>query len=580
MSYLRFNNHYDRFPETRVPGYDDEAWTGWDDIRNAIAQRAGEAKVLLADCYPGVDDGELLPNLVAAFRPETVILTEDLFFDAEALTGKMARFLTDDRVRGIMYYGEAADFMDPEKVKAAKERIRRSGRVLVYGFAASLLSDSGFLVYADLTRWEIQLRYRKGMPNYKQKNGDEDILRKVKRGYFVEWRIADRLKSDCFGRIDLYLDTNRAQEPNMVTGDALREGLFRITRTPFRLVPYFDPGVWGGQWMKEVCGLEENGSNYAWAFDGVPEENSLFIRFGGVRLETPAMNLTLMYPKDFLGPKNYARFGAEFPIRFDFLDTMGGQNLSLQVHPTTEYIHRKYGMSYTQDESYFILDCEEGGGVYLGLKENADPKALFRDLRDAQTGLKPFDAERYVNRWPAKKFDHFLIPAGTVHCSSAGCMVLEISATPYIFTFKLWDWGRAGLDGRPRPIHIDDGEKVIQTERTTEWVRENLINRFSAVHDGEDFRETRTGLHELEFIETHVYDVFDRAVLPGSGEFSMFNVADGRACVVESVTGSFDPLTLHYAETCILPAGAGDAVIRPADPREPVKIIRAWVRFP
>ena len=574
-----FESRYDRFPETRVRGYDDRAWTGWEAVRERIGQMAGDEKLLLADCYPGVDDGELLPNLLAAWRPETVILTEDLFFDGDALNDKMAHFLTEDRVRGVMYYGEAADFMDAEKVKAAREKIRRSGRALVYGFAASLLSEAGLLVYADMTRWEIQLRYRKGMPNYKQQNGGEDILRKFKRGYFVEWRIADRVKADCFGRVALYLDTTRAGEPNMVTGEALREGLRQVTRTPFRLVPYFDPGVWGGQWMKKVCGLEENGGNYAWAFDGVPEENSLFLRFGEVRLETPAMNLTLLYPAAFLGPKNYARFGAEFPIRFDFLDTMGGQNLSLQVHPTTDYIRRKYGMSYTQDESYFILDCEEGGGVYLGLKEDADPKAMFRDLRDTQKGQSPFDADRYVNRWPAKKFDHFLIPAGTVHCSSAGCMVLEISATPYIFTFKLWDWGRVGLDGRPRPIHIDDGEKVLQTERTTGWVRENLVNRFSTVHDGEDWRETRTGLHELEFIETHVYDVFSRAFLPGGGEFSMFNVADGEACVVESVTGSFEPFTVHYAETCILPAGAGDVAVRPEDPRGTVKIIRAWVRF-
>ncbi len=75
------------------------------------------------------------------------------------------------------------------------------------------------------------------------------------------------------------------------------------------------------------------------------------------------------------------------------------------------------------------------------------------DLRRAGSGEKPFDDDRFVNQIPAKKHDHFLIPAGTVHCSGAGTMVLEISATPYIFTFKLWDWGRLGLDGLPRPVH-------------------------------------------------------------------------------------------------------------------------------
>ena len=81
-------------------------------------------------------------------------------------------------------------------------------------------------------------------------------------------------------------------------------------------------------------------------------------------------------------------------------------------------------------------------------------------------------------------------------------MVLEISATPYIFTFKLWDWGRLGLDGRPRPINIKHGQEVIQWNRTESWVRKEIFNRIEPVAEGEGWREERTGLHENEFIET------------------------------------------------------------------------------
>ena len=113
-------------------------------------------------------------------------------------------------------------------------------------------------------------------------------------------------------------------------------------------------------------------------------------------------------------------------------------------------------MSYTQDESYYLFDASPDATVYLGFKESIrSPDEFLAALKDAQAGLRSLseaDIEKFVSRWPARKHDHFLIPAGTIHCfPGKNAMVLEISATPYIFTFKLWDWGQLGLDGKPRP---------------------------------------------------------------------------------------------------------------------------------
>ena len=322
---------------------------------------------------------------------------------------------------------------------------------------------------ADLARWEIQLRQRRGATNWRTDNAGEDILRKYKRGFFVEWRVADRHKRDLFDRIDYLLDTNTSiRDAGLITGDAFRAALASASTAPLRVVPFFDPGVWGGQWMKHRLDLDRSATNYAWCFDCVPEENSLLLEADGRVVEIPAMDLVLSQPQGLLGEKTFARFGAEFPIRFDFLDTMGGGNLSLQVHPLTDYIQNAFGMHYTQDESYYLLDADEDAVVYLGLKTGIDPEAMIADLQAATDGQHPFDAEKYVNRIPAKKHDHFSIPAGTVHASGANSMVLEISATPFIFTFKLWDWGRVGIDGIPRPIHVDHGSRNIQWERDTD----------------------------------------------------------------------------------------------------------------
>ena len=570
--------NYDKYPETRIVGHEGEAWEGVGSVTAKLDELSHqENHVLVVECYPGVSD-EVLELVRGAFKPNAVILSDDIFYDGDELTQRMQPHLTDDRVRGVMYYGRMEDFIDPVALAAARAAVPQGGRTLVYGVGAGLVATGDTLVYCDLARWEIELRYRAGMPNFRAHNEDEDSLRKIKRGYFVEWRIADKRKMEVFDRVDYFLDSNVAGNPKLVTGSALRDGLLQMTSTPFRLVPYFDPGVWGGQWMKQVCGLDPTADNYAWSFDGVPEENSLYLRFDDVRVEIPAQDLVLYQPVGLLGMKNYCRFGAEFPIRFDFLDTMGGQNLSLQVHPLTEYIRSHFGMTYTQDESYYILDANEGGGVFLGLKEGVDKDAFEHDLRWAQQGGPSFPAEKYVNYFPAKKHDHFLIPAGTLHCSAANAMVLEISATPYNFTFKMWDWDRLGLDGLPRPIHIDDGLANIQWGRTTSWVRENLVNAIEVIHDEDDYREEHTGLHELEFIETRRFTSCGKTEHDATEGFHMLNLVDGTSAVVESPTDAFEPFTVHYAETFIVPAAAGRYTIRPEAEGEQIMFVKAYVR--
>ena len=570
--------NYDKYPETRIVGHEGEAWEGVGSVTAKLDELSHqENHVLVVECYPGVSD-EVLELVRGAFKPNAVILSDDIFYDGDELTQRMQPHLTDDRVRGVMYYGRLEDFVDPVALAAARAAVPQGGRTLVYGVGAGLVATGDTLVYCDLARWEIELRYRAGMPNFRAHNEDEDSLRKIKRGYFVEWRIADKRKMEVFDRVDYFLDSNVAGNPKLLTGSALRDGLLQMTSTPFRLVPYFDPGVWGGQWMKQVCGLDPTADNYAWSFDGVPEENSLYLRFDDVRVEIPAQDLVLYQPVGQLGMKNYCRFGAEFPIRFDFLDTMGGQNLSLQVHPLTEYIRSHFGMTYTQDESYYILDASEGGGVFLGLKEGVDKDAFEHDLRWAQEGGPSFPAEKYVNCFPAKKHDHFLIPAGTLHCSAANAMVLEISATPYNFTFKMWDWDRLGLDGLPRPIHIDDGLANIQWGRTTDWVRENLVNAIEVIHDEDDYREEHTGLHELEFIETRRFTTRDVTEHDATEGFHMLNLVDGTSAVVESPTDAFEPFTVHYAETFIVPAAAGCYTIRPEAEGEQIMFVKAYVR--
>lgn len=576
---------YNKFPEVAIQGYDDQAWQGWEATAAAINARiAGSSRtVVVVDCYPGVRLAELEQHLLPLLNVTLALNVESARRDEQALHDLLARNLTDDRVFGVLSCHHLDEFFNAQKLDLLRQQIAAIGEgvIVVYGPGAALVHPGDVLIYADLPRWEIQQRMRHdGLGNWGANNQDEDILRRYKRAFFIEWRVFDRHKTPLLKRTDFLLDTTVENAPTLVSGEALRAGLQHTTTRPFRVAPFFDPGVWGGQWMKQQFDLDPSAPNYAWCFDCVPEENSLLLRFGQVRIEIPSQDLVLLHPRSLLGEKVHARFGAEFPIRFDFLDTIGGQNLSLQVHPITEYIQQQFGMHYTQDESYYILEAEPNAVVYLGTKTGTQPQAMLDDLRAAGRGEKAFDDTRFVNQIPARKHDHFLIPAGTVHCSGSGTMVLEISATPYIFTFKLWDWGRLGLDGLPRPVHLDHGEQVIDWQRDTQWVEANLVNRIEPVAEGEGWREERTGMHEREFIETRRHWFTEPVIHHTQGGVNVLNLVEGAQAVVDSPSGAFEPFTVHYAETFIIPAAVGEYRISPAGKGigQQLATVKAWVR--
>lgn len=576
-------SNYDKYPEVKVYGFDKEIFEGYYNIVERVKKDIAlmERAVVVIDFYPGVFEDEILQGF-NSLNPVMTIKADDCAYNKDKLTEMMKNNLTDDRVFGVLTTKKLQDYFINEKVQEARDIINntKKGIILVYGVGAEIITPGDIFIYADLARWEIQQRYRKGMPNWKQTNYNEDIQKKYKRGFFIEWRIADRYKKCLYEKMDYVLDTNIEDSPKMISGNAFREGLKQASQRPFRVVPYFDPGVWGGQWMKEVCDLDRSQENFAWSFDGVPEENSLYLKYGNVRVEVPSIDLVLYQPMKLLGDKVHARFGTEFPIRFDFLDTMGGQNLSLQVHPLTEYIQENFGMHYTQDESYYMLDCKKDACVYLGVKEGIDKDSMINDLKRAEKGEISFPDEKYINKFPAKKHDHFLIPAGTIHCSGSNCMVLEISATPYIFTFKLWDWDRFGLDGRPRPIHIDHGKNVIQWDRNTNWVEKNLINRVEKVAEGTNWIEEKTGLHQREFIETRRHWFTGKVHHNTNESVNVLNLIEGEEAIVESPTNKFEPFVVHYAETFIIPAAVEKYTIRPYGKSEGKKIatIKAYVR--
>ena len=578
--YMDFGSRFDRNPAIAVSTGGERVVSGWPDIAARIAE-AASSSVVAVETYQGVDIDRIRAELAALDGDIDLVDSRTRMKPEDDIRTMTFPDVTDDRVFGRMTALCLADFFALDCAGSFE-----AGTVVIGPGATLVAPGAGTVVYADMPRWEIQQRQRrKAVDGLGLSNREDSPTELYKRSYFVDWRVLDRHKRQVLPRADHYLETVRPDHPLMVPVADLMAGLAEIARKPFELMPFFDPGVWGGHWMEEVCNIDVDAPNQAWCFNCVPEENSLIMRFGEHCFETPSINLVFFRPGELLGDPVRSRFGEEFPIRFDFLDTMGGQNLSFQVHPMTGYIQEQFGVPYTQDESYYMLDAEPGAVVYLGLKDPVEPAAMQADLEAAQRGEIEFPADRYVNTFPAKKHDHFLIPAGTPHCSGAGSMVLEISATPYIFTFKMWDWGRVGMDGKPRPINVERGVENIQWERNTDWTRDNLVNRIETLASGEGWREERTGLHELEFIETRRYWFTQPVTLDTGGRergsVHVLNLVEGQSITVESVDGSFEPMQVNYAETFVVPGAVGKYALKPAgDSGEgEFGVLCAWVRF-
>lgn len=577
--------NYDKFPSTVVKGFDEALQRGYPAIVSELAKHiTPSTQVITVDCSDGVRTDEII-NGLKGLNPTLILESKSIFVETALMNQMMQRYVTDDRVFGIAYTGKWLDFVDPLKLAAAKKQVAAAnGFVLIVGVGAGYIHAGDIQLLADMTIWELQMRYRHDqIDNFNAGNFDDEMGKKFKRGYFVDWRLSTQRKGELLKTFTYYLDTVVKNDPRMLSRSAFDQGLLQMMQQPFRTVPFFDEGLWGGTWMKEELGVDDESLiNTAWGYNCLFPENEVSLTYGTTKINVPGYTVCQKYAKQLIGEKGYSRFGADYPIRFDFLDTMGGGYLSLQVHPDTKYFQENFAMPFTQDESYYFLDCApENTFMYLGLTDECNREDMERDLKLAEQGKIVFPAEKYSNKIAVKKHEHYHIPAGTVHCSGENTMVLEISTSPCIFTFKLWDWGRVGMDGKPRPINIDRGMDVIQWDKKKEWMETECAFAPVPLESGEGWREERTGMQQYQFIETRRYWQTVKTTHKTNNETQVLNLIQGREALLESPTGQFAPYIMHFAESIVIPAQIGEYTITPHGEsiNQEIGVIKAYVRY-
>lgn len=223
-----------------------------------------------------------------------------------------------------------------------------------------------------------------------------------------------------------------------------------------RLAPAFKDYLWGGSIIKEKYGVTDMDKvAEAWVLSTHKDGQSVVID-GSLKGKTLAEVLTLM-GEEALG-KNAADFEM-FPQMIKIIDAE--QSLSIQVHPSDEYALKNEGQ-YGKTEMWYILDAKDGAGIYYSVKKECTKEEL-------QAAIESGKIDDVLSFIPVKKGESYFIPSGTVHAIGAGLLIAEVQQNSNV-TYRVYDYGRVGADGKPRELHI---EKALEVANLTSIKNEN-----------------------------------------------------------------------------------------------------------
>ena len=547
-------------------------------FHHLVSHLIGNSHIVI-DGYVGVLWENFRNQLDQALRSYDVqarwVSVEKAFRPSEEIGSLLEPFLGgDDPIFGKRFTGMLADFFETVDLKFETEHSPLD-MIIYYGTGSALFRENAYLVYVDVPKNEIQYRARAGSIHNLGAIQAGDPTTIYKRFYFVDWIVLNAHKAALLPKIDLYVDAQDAEIPAIITGDALREALTEMSRSYFRVRPWFEPGPWGGQWMKErIPKLAKNVPNYAWSFEMIAPEQGIALESGGNLLEI-SFDLLMAHDAPSILGDHADRFGQQFPIRFDFLDTFAGGNLSVQCHPRPSYIRKHFGEDFTQDETYYILDCKPGAKVYLGFQDDIHPAQFRSALENSFSNGIPVEIERFVRTMPSEKHRLFLIPNGTIHCSGADNLVLEISATPYIFTFKMYDWLRLDLQGKPRPLNIQRAFDNLYFERRGQAVEHELIAKPTLIGEGDDWQVFHLPTHPSHFYDVHRIEFNTSVSVRTDGSPHLLMLVEGTSIRLETRRGRHQ--RFNYAETFTVPAAAASYELI-NEGTTPAKVVKAYLK--
>ncbi|WP_172193902.1 class I mannose-6-phosphate isomerase [Saccharibacillus qingshengii] len=597
---------FDKLPRNRIHadgsdwacadpgGFPPDLQTGHEAIAEAVlaAFRNGQQKksIMAIDATHGADLAAVISELAERLEHQSIRLqvyfTEDYLYTGSELRRRFDRHITDNRVFG--YRADGVSFTEYFRPGAAacwaeeidtdlKQHLSVPQIFLICGPGARWLGgdriDLSF--YCDVSREYQQQEHRRSLRNFGF-SWNRDRTEKYKICLFLEWPIRETYRKQNLSRFDYYVDLNRPSEPVLTASADLIRLLAETAKQPFRVKPFFAPGVWGGQYLKQLCGLPSEWENCAWSFEPIAPENTILLEYRDRTIEVPFSLLLGCEHRAVMGDRIAALFGDYFPIRFDYLDTMDGGDLSCQVHPKPSYIEDTFNEKMAQQESYYIMQRRSGAKVYLGLKDDTSPEEFLEAAKQSHETDQPLAFESYVNAYDSEKGALYLVPPETIHCAGKNNLVLEISSTTWWFTFKIYDYMRRDLDGKPRPLNLEHAKHNVQGSLSEKEARTQLIPLPRLIGRQGNNKEHLLGEHDELLFSVKRISLVDHWEDDTNGEFVMYNLVEGESVRLVPLSSPAGTLEFGYAESCIVPASVGAYRLENTG-NTPCKLVKAGV---
>lgn len=232
---------------------------------------------------------------------------------------------------------------------------------------------------------------------------------------------------------------------------------------PLLFQPNLHTVVWGGNQLRSYKGLEPSDEpiGESWEVSAVPTSTSIISN--GVWKGRDLVSVINDFPEEILGKAVNEKYHGQLPLLVKFIDAK--KDLSIQVHPNDQMAMREHG-KMGKSEMWYIIKADEGAHLYAGFKQEITPYEYQKRVEDGS--IIEVLADHKV-----KAGDVFYLPAGRVHAICGGIMLAEVQQSSDI-TYRIYDYNRPGMDGKPRELHTELAAKAlnyqVEDQYRTEYV--------------------------------------------------------------------------------------------------------------